>query len=141
MKSFITFCLLLAVVSAASAQETLAPDQNPNYAVSRAKYMQLKDSLTANMNTTEQDTYKAYDWYQEKLDWKKARRQARLERRYLNALSGQYYNGYYDNGFYNPYNSYYNYAPYHNNWGRRNNWFWSNRPSIGFRTGNWWFSF
>jgi hypothetical protein len=140
MKSFITFCLLLAVVSVASAQETLAPDQNPNYAVSRAKYMDLKDSLTVNMNTTEQDTYKAYDWYQEKQEWKAARRQARLERRYLNALNGQYYNGYYNNGFYNPYNSYYNYSPSYNNWGRRN-WFWNNRPFIGFRTGNWWFGF
>lgn len=72
------------------AQRTdLLKDQNPNYQESRAKYIELADSLTRNQGTTVQNTYKAYDWYEAREE----RRKLRRERNYqLNLNSGYYYN-------------------------------------------------
>ncbi len=121
---------------AIQAQTQLAPDQNPNYLISQNKYMQLKDSLQGNMNVTVQQTYKAYDWYEAKLERKQNRIQNRNERRlYSNYQDYGYYNGFNNYGYNNYYGNY--------NYGYRNRYnnFWNYRPSIGYRTGNWWFWF
>jgi hypothetical protein len=125
--------LLLAclVTLAATAQTTeLAPDQNPNYLISQQKYMQYKDSLQVNMNTTIQQTYKAYDWYEAKLERKQNRienrNQRRLYRNYYAFAPNPYdYYGFNRNGFSNRFNN--------NRFGLT--------PFIGYRTGNWWFWF
>lgn len=55
---------MLAYTNAAYAQTTaLLPDQNPRYQETRAKYIEMADSLNRNQGTTVQNTYKAYDWY------------------------------------------------------------------------------
>lgn len=116
-------CSLITV----KAQQDLVADQNPNYQISQEKYMKSKDSLLAYSTATIQETYKAYDWYQARLD----RRNERRENRRLN-------NYYYDNNYdYNGYNyGGYNSAGYNNNW-----WMYALRPNIGYRTGNWFFGF
>lgn len=146
MKRILLAALLLTVAAfTATAQTDLAPDQNPNYKISLQKYTQIKDSLQSNMNTTVQQTYKAYDWYEAKMERKQQRREARYERRRLNAMYGYNNFGYYNNWGYNGWNNgYYNNWNNWNNrgWGNNNwNWFWNNRPSIGYRSGNWWFWF
>ncbi|MGL5275636.1 hypothetical protein [Myroides sp.] len=124
----------LAIVSLFFNQTTyaqeLAPDQNPNYRVSMVKYMAVKDSLTSTMSTTVQDTYKAYDWYEAKLERKAQKKQWKHEERMARAKYGRSYSSY-DNGYYGNY-----YNRYNSGWSNWNNW----RPSIGFKTGNWWFS-
>jgi hypothetical protein len=144
MKQLLTFWLFCIVAFAAKAQQQneLAPDQNPDYQKSRSYYMGVKDSLVATMNTTAQQTYKAYDWYEEKMERKAERRRLRNERYRYNTYYGSYNNfnnyPYWNNGYYGPaYNNHWN------NWGNRG-WFnsfnyW--RPAIGYRTGNWFFGF
>jgi hypothetical protein len=87
MKTFyLSLAILLAafVPSARAQAQTLLPGQNPNYAVSRDKYMRLSDSLTRWHSTTLHDTYSAPDWYEQKLqrrhDRQEFRQQLRLER-------------------------------------------------------------
>lgn len=111
------------------AQE-LAPDQNPNYRSSMLHYVAIADSINATEGTTLQDTYKAYDWWEAKQEKKALRRLNRQEIRMERAkYSRNYYDGY-SGGYYG---NYYNY----NNRG----WNWNWMPRIGFRTGNWWFSY
>ncbi|MEI9808408.1 MAG: hypothetical protein WDO16_11365 [Bacteroidota bacterium] len=62
------------------SQPALAPDQNPNFAVSRDKYMKIADSLNAWHRTTLQENYKAIDWL---VDRKEARADRREFRRQL----------------------------------------------------------
>ncbi len=126
--TIITVCLATAAIAQESSQ-SLAPDQNPNFNVSRQKYMAIKDSLLTYANNTVQETYKAYDWYEAKLERKAQRRENRRTSNY----NSSYYSPYYDN-YYNGWN---NYGNYNNRWGLWN----ALRPSIGFRTGNWWFGF
>lgn len=102
------FCGLLA--TAVMGQEQLAPNQNPNYAVSRAKYMQLSDSVNRWHSTTSQDTYKAIDWLE---DRREARSERREFRRQLRLERARWDYDYYDN---------YNYYPsYRNRWGTYRN--------------------
>ena len=88
--------LLLVFSSSTIAQDNLAPDQNPSFNKSRDKYMGMADSVNQLHSTTVQQTYKAYDWYEAKMERRAARtefkRQLRLER----ARSRHYYwnNGY-----------------------------------------------
>lgn len=76
-------------------------DQNPNYLISQNKYMAIKDSLISTENTTIQQTYKAYDWYEAKLENRAARRETRRQVRIARANTPSYYNyGYgYGNGY------------------------------------------
>lgn len=80
---------LLVYSSASYAQKpALLKDQNPRYQESRAKYIELADSLNRDQGTTVQNTYKAYDWYEAR----EAHRKLRRERNYqLNLNSGYYY--------------------------------------------------
>lgn len=118
-------CLFLALGSFAQTP-ALLPDQNPNYLVSQHKYTQFRDSLLQFSNTTIDQSYKAYDWYQAREERRNARRNARWQRNYTSyGWNNWPYSGYYNNG-----------------WGYNNGWnSWGLRPYIGFRTGNWFFGF
>lgn len=124
MKRNVLYNLLLLplamLIATWGMSQSLAPDQNPDYMISQAKYMGMADSLNALHGTTPQETYKAIDWMvdmQVRRDERRAfRRQLRLER----AKYGWYYNDY---SSYYPTHSYYpgysgnywnNYHPYHN---------------------------
>ena len=80
MKSIIFSFLILIFAYQAKSQE-LSSNQNPNYKASQTKYENQQACLASSMNTTEQDTYKAYDWTEAKEAKKKdriARRQERI---------------------------------------------------------------
>ena len=119
MKKFLPRFLFTAIVSSltlvATAQTELAPDQNPNYAVSRSKYMQVADSLNDWHSTTQQETYKAIDWLADRrearADRREFRQRLRLERarytgyryydrNYYGNYPRRYYNNYRGNRFY-----------------------------------------
>ena len=112
------FCTYIAAV----AQTELAPNQNPNYAISRAKYMQIADSLNEWHSTTQQEIYKAIDWLADMKEARADRRelisQLRMERSR---------NGSYNDRYYYPYNYYYR---NNNNFYRYNNW--RRNRSFGF---------
>ncbi len=87
--------VLLSISFLSKAQEiALAPNQNPNYKVSMDKYLaaQEKSPITT-MNTTVQETYKAYDWTEAKQE-KKQQRIARRQERRLARINNSSYNGY-----------------------------------------------
>ena len=97
---------------AVSAQQTaLLADQNPRYRESQAKYARGADSQTSLQGTTIQDTYKAYDWYEAKLE----RRRQNREWRHQERMNGNF-----------------DYAP---SWGLYDNYY---SPSINFGFGNRW---
>jgi len=108
----LSFFVVLTAFAAHAQEATLAPDQNPRYAESRDRYVKAQDQLLQNMNTTVQQTYKAYDWYEAKQERKLQRYNDRRDRRLLRAQFGNYYNSY-DN-YYSPYR----YSPGY----RRNGW-------------------
>jgi hypothetical protein len=64
-------------------------DQNPRHQESRAKYIELADSLNRDQGSTAQKTYKAYDWYEAREEKRKLRR----ERNFQLNLNGGYYYG------------------------------------------------
>jgi len=105
-------CLVLSGSSGLQAQERFAPDQNPRYKEGLNRYIKLTDSLTKNQGTTLQQTYKAYDWYEAKLE-------RRQQRRYWRQHSCFYpHNSWYGPGFYYPN---YFYRPYY--WNTSSIWF------------------
>lgn len=142
MKKVILPSVFFAMVTlfsvTAIAQNSLAPDQNPNYMVSQQKYMKMADSVNTWHSTTSQETYKAIDFLADKKEAREQRKAARREMRMERARwnnSGYYdnynYNNYYNNGYYRPYN-----YGYRNNW---NNYFWNTLPlatTIGLAS--WW---
>ena len=99
-------CLFLSGSSGLQAQERFAPDQNPRYKESLNKYIKLADSLTKTQGTTLQETYKAYDWYEARLERRQQRRSWRQQNRFFP-----------DNFWYRPgsYYPYYFYRPYYRN--------------------------
>lgn len=132
MKKYLPFVLLLLTtgfVSSLQAQTELAANQNPNYEVSRSKYMKLADSINTWHSTTPQETYKAIDYM---ADRQEARNERRAFRRQLRLDRNNWYGDYY----YPTYNNGWLY-PQYNNWGRRNwrnNSFYINPWGIGY----WW---
>jgi hypothetical protein len=106
-KKRITYYVFMAVlflnIKMVTAQDTLAPDQNPNYKKSLNKYMALKDSLTKNEGVTIQQTYKAIDDMQAKLDQRALRRSNRQARRLARINNRGYY-------YSSPYYGYGNYG-------------------------------
>ena len=119
----ITACFCSYIVT---AQTNLAPDQNPNYAVSRAKYMQIADSLNEWHSTTQQENYKAIDWLADRREARADRREFRRQLRMERARWSDY--GYYNDGYYLPDNFYHR---NHNNYYRYNNWRRSCPATIG----------
>jgi hypothetical protein len=88
---FVMSCIAGLAYSAVGYAQKVDPvkDQNPRYQESRAKYIEMADSLNRDQGTTVQQTYKAYDWYEAREE----RRKLRRERNYqLNLNSGYYYN-------------------------------------------------
>jgi hypothetical protein len=141
MKRNVLYNLLLLplamLIATWGMSQSLAPDQNPDYMVSQAKYMGMADSINTWHGTTPQETYKAIDWMaarQERRDERRAfRRQIRMER----ARYGWYYNDYGYNYYPNTYSYYpvysrnygYNYHPYNNYYRPRwNNNYWNLVP-------------
>lgn len=132
MKKYLPFIVLLLTtgfVSSLQAQTELAANQNPNYEVSRSKYMKLADSINTWHSTTTQETYKAIDYM---ADRKEARDERRAFRRQLRLERNTWYGDYY----YPTYGNRWLY-PQYNNWGRRNwrnNSFYINPWGLGY----WW---
>ena len=115
------------------SQLALAPDQNPNFAVSRNKYMKIADSLNTWHSTTLQENYKAIDWLADRKEARADRREFRQQLRLERARWGNDY--YYDN--YDYYPSYRNRGGYYND-----NYYYNNRHYRGHRStwgfGLWW---
>lgn len=137
MKRNVLYNLLLLplamLIATWGMSQSLAPDQNPDYMVSQAKYMGMADSLNSNHGVTIQETYKAIDWMADRQQRRDDRRAFRRQLRYQRAQNGWYNNdyGYYNSGFsyypayggnygynYGRYNNYYNnyYRPRWNSW-------------------------
>jgi hypothetical protein len=119
-RSIHVFFFLLVAATGASAQTGLAADQNPNYMVSRDKYMQLADSVNAYHSTTVQDTYNAIEWIEDRREAREQRREFRRQIRMERArYGGYYYDDYYTPYYYNNYNSWnnnYRYNRYDRGW-------------------------
>jgi hypothetical protein len=127
-KRLLPFLLMLAISGIVNAQLELAADQNPNFAVSRDKYMKMADSLNQWHSTTFQNTYRAIDWRSDKEKARDDRREFRQQLRLERARWSGY--DYRNEGYYNPYyssRSQYNYSTY-----RNQNYRWQ-RPHF------WWF--
>lgn len=126
MKKHLLPCFLFAAACLATnfalGQTELAPDQNPNYTISRAKYMNLADSLNEWHSTTTQDTYKAIDWLADRQeareDRREFRRQLRLERAKWYGYNDYpaYPSYYYPRNHYNYYGNHYRRHRSYNYW-------------------------
>jgi hypothetical protein len=116
----------------AFAQTTLAPDQNPHYAVSRAKYMEISDSMTSWQSTTQHEMYKAIDWLADRKEARADRREFRRQLRMERARWIDYNNDYFypTNYYYRNPHSYYRY----NQWRRNRSIGFYLTPGINF----WW---
>lgn len=79
MKQLAILLLCVSTINHVYAQET-QPNQNPNWKKSLEKYESNKDKLTETQGTTEQKTYKAYDWTEAKNERKQQRRDYRQQR-------------------------------------------------------------
>jgi hypothetical protein len=130
MKTYLLPLLSILLISGiANAQTELAPNQNPNYTVSRDKYMKMADSLIQWHSTTLQNTYEAIDFLADRekarTDRREFRQQLRLERARWNNYNYQN-DGYFYPSYNYPNNSYYN--SYRNNrnyrWQRNRFWWW-----------------
>jgi hypothetical protein len=119
--------LLILPAIGYSQSSAFVSDQNPRYQESQDHYMKLKDSLVTLHGTTVQNTYKAYDWREDRA----ARRQQRREWRHQERLYEIMYGGYDYYGYY-PYSSGYYYRPYS---GHRPYWGYGNRWRSGFHLG------
>lgn len=127
MNKLMIICFLMLSVTSKAQTGVLIPDQNPNYLQSQEKYMRLKDSLLIYANTTPQQTYQAFDWYQDKQNRRNERRLYRRQNQWAYPSVGYTNYGWNSFGYYDPYR-----------YTSRRSWI---RPSIGFRTGNWFFGF
>lgn len=109
MKKYLPLLLISLLASLPGlAQMELAPNQNPNYAESRARYMAMTDSLTATQGMTLQNTYRAIDWMVDRAEARALRRDFRRQIRLIRAQAYQdFYYPRYDRRFWrsnpNPY--------------------------------------
>ena len=108
------------------AQNSLAPDQNPDFAVSRAKYMKVADSVNTGQGTTGQQTYKAIDFLADKAEAKANRRAFRQQLRMERARNSNYSFDWYNSLNYgNRWGNYNNYNNYRYRYNRRSNFSWN----------------
>ncbi|MGE9617126.1 MAG: hypothetical protein ACQPRJ_06245 [Solitalea-like symbiont of Acarus siro] len=106
INSVIAICTLFLYNHSTYAQfDTTIHNQNPRHAEAERKYAPMADSLTKNQGTTIQQTYKAFDWYEDKMERKRQRELWRHLERMERAKYGYYYNDYYYNGCYSNYYS------------------------------------
>lgn len=106
MKKTLLFSVLSAPLmlgAQLASGQTPEPDQNPDFMVSRAKYMAMADSVNSLHSTTPQETYKAIDYLEDKREARELRKAERRER----ARYGYNYYGYDYPAYYDPY-YYYN---------------------------------
>lgn len=104
-KYLLTACIVslgLSGFAQADTEAGLAYDQNPQFEVSRARYMNLADSLIQWHSTTPQETYKAIDYLADRREARLARQAFRDQLRLIRAERGGYY---YDDYYYDPYYS------------------------------------
>jgi hypothetical protein len=132
--------ILIVIAAGDSNAQSLAQDQNPNYAVSRDKYVRMADSINAWHGTTPQETYRAIDYLEDKRIAKQERIAFRRELRLARARNG--WSNYYNDGYYNygsGYNRpYYNsYPGYYGNRGYYRNNAWNVLPWV-ITAGLWW---
>jgi len=80
MKNILFFSALLMGFSALGQEVALAPDQNPNYKRSLAKYDSIYTQYTQQQGTTLQDTYEAIDPMEHKRKMQELRREYRAKR-------------------------------------------------------------
>lgn len=122
MKATLLIVFTFSMFSFTASSQDLAYDQNPNYQLSREKYMKVADSVNKLHSTTLQETYKAIDYMQAKEEARQQRREYRQQRRLYADRYGydryDYDRYYHDRGrYYYPsssrYNRYnYRYRPY-----------------------------
>jgi|JI10StandDraft_1071094.scaffolds.fasta_scaffold96597_2 hypothetical protein len=93
-KILLLLTVMLGTYGLKAQDATLAPDQNPNYKVSLAKYTTNAEALQTTMNTTVQQTYKAYDWYEAKQERKQQRIQFRQQRAMARINNQGFFNNY-----------------------------------------------
>jgi len=112
MKKTISLLICVLIVTFGFCQTNVS-DQNPNYAVSRTKYIAAKDSLIKYESSTIQNTYKAYDYIadlQERKDAKTAFKRelklARAKNAIVSSGISPYYYSPYQSNYYYPYNSF-----------------------------------
>lgn len=130
MKSILLTTALIVTVTLAGTAQNLAPDQNPSFMVSQARYMKMADSINSWHGTTLDERYKAIDYLEDKRELRANRKAWRRELRMERARNSGWYTGYY-NDYYYPYNS------YNRPWGGTGwgNYLWSTLPlaaSIAF---------
>ena len=123
MKKLLIVLIMGTTISSVAYAQELQPNQNANYKISQDRYTKLADSILKFEGTTVQNTYKAIDYMQDKLDRKAARRAFRQQLRLERARNPYYWSTYNSaNGWYSPYyNSWNNIFPY-NNYYRSSNW-------------------
>lgn len=116
MKNLISSIAFLLILNVATAQDN--PNQNPNYKQSMEVYMKQKNGFQSTMNTTVQNTYKAFDWYQNKQEKRQERINFRHQIRFARASAPVY--------SYYPFNNQNYYSNQHNWRYRQNNncWCW-----------------
>jgi len=103
MKKLLLSLIVISAGFAANAQVFMT-DQNPNYKVSLDKYVAIQTSSTTPataMNTTVQETYKAYDWSTAKAELKTERRNFRRERALFNNFNNGWNNNNWNNNNWN----------------------------------------
>lgn len=139
MKKIITLCcLFIGGIGWAQSSTDLVPDQNPNYMTSQQYYMKFKDSLLARQNTTIQQTYKAFDWHEAKMERRETRFQNRQQRRLNRSMFQR-------NPWYG-WNNGWNGGGWNNGWNGGGGWNggWNRfrfLPNFSYNTGNWWMHF
>ena len=72
-KISIGFLFLFSGIIVKAQESTKVPDKNPNYKKSENKYTKGQEKTLQGMNTTEQKTYKAFDWTENKNEKKQER--------------------------------------------------------------------
>ena len=134
---YYSFFLLLTGLTG-MAQNGLAPNQNPNYEVSRDKYMHMADSINTWHSTTPQETYRAIDFLADKREAREERREFRRQLRLERARNYRYYDYYDDYGYYySPYRNNYNYyRPYGYRSNYRNDYYLRNTLPLALTIGS-----
>lgn len=87
----IILSFLISGMTVLAQESAKIADQNPDYKKSENKYTKGQEKTLQGMNTTEQKTYKAYDWSenkaekkQERVDFRRKKQLARINNTRIN---------------------------------------------------------